>query len=98
MMTAFDERRRIIVPLLNELPGFNCLEPAGAFYAFPNIEGTGRSGKELQSEMLEKVGVATVPGSSFGIHADGFVRFSYASSVENINSAVQRIGGMLAAG
>lgn len=98
MMTAFDERRRIIVPLLNELPGFNCLEPAGAFYAFPNIEGTGRSGKELQSEMLEKVGVATVPGISFGIHADGFVRFSYASSVENINSAVQRIGGMLAAG
>ena len=98
MMKAFDERRRIIVPLLNELPGFNCLEPAGAFYAFPNIEGTGRSGKELQSEMLEKVGVATVPGSSFGIHADGFVRFSYASSVENINSAVQRIGGMLAAG
>ncbi|MDG2321308.1 MAG: pyridoxal phosphate-dependent aminotransferase [Rhodospirillaceae bacterium] len=98
MMTAFDERRRIIVPLLNTLPGFNCLEPAGAFYAFPNIEGTGRSGKKLQSEMLEKVGVATVPGSSFGIHADGFVRFSYASSVENINSAVQRIGGMLAAG
>lgn len=95
MMTAFDERRRIIVPLLNALPGFKCLEPAGAFYAFPNIEGTGRTGKDLQSEMLEKAGVATVPGNSFGIHGDDFVRFSYASSVENIRNAVQRIGDML---
>lgn len=97
MMAAFDERRRIIVPLLNDLPGFSCLEPAGAFYAFPNIEETGRSGKELQTEMLEKAGVATVPGNSFGIHGDGFVRFSYASSIENIRTAVQRIGEVLAA-
>ncbi|MFL2771869.1 MAG: pyridoxal phosphate-dependent aminotransferase [Rhodospirillaceae bacterium] len=95
MVKEFDERRRVIVPLLNELPGFTCLEPAGAFYAFPNIEQTGLSSTELQSEMLEKVGVATVPGNSFGLYGNGFIRFSYASSVENIRKAAQRINEML---
>lgn len=94
MMTEFDERRRVIVPLLNEIPGFRCLEPGGAFYVFPNIEETGRTGKELQTEMLEVAGVATVPGNSFGIHGDGFVRFSYANSTEKIREAIQRVGGL----
>jgi aspartate/methionine/tyrosine aminotransferase len=96
MMAAFDERRRVIVPLLNSLPGFRCLDPGGAFYAFPNITGTGMSARELQNKMLEEAGVATVAGTSFGIHGEGYIRFSYANSVENIRTAVARIGELLA--
>lgn len=95
MMTAFDERRRVIVPLLNQLPGFTCLDPGGAFYAFPNISGTGMGAKELQTRLLEEAGIATVAGPSFGVHADNYIRFSYANSVENIERAVRRIGDML---
>ncbi|MFX8660887.1 aminotransferase class I/II-fold pyridoxal phosphate-dependent enzyme, partial [Acinetobacter baumannii] len=83
---------RVIVPLLNSLPGFRCLDPGGAFYAFPNITGTGLSARELQNKMLEEAGVATVAGTSFGIHGEGYIRFSYANSVENIRTAVSRIG------
>ena len=95
MVKAFDERRRIIVPLLNQLPGVTCVEPGGAFYAFPNITGTGLSAKDLQNMMLEKAGVATVAGTSFGIHGEGYIRFSYANSLENIKKAVDRIGNLL---
>ena len=96
MVAAFDARRRAIVPLLNSLPGFRCLDPGGAFYVFPNISATGMSARELQNRMLEEAGVATVAGTSFGIHGEGFVRFSYANSVENIREAVSRIAGLLA--
>ncbi|MGI9480541.1 MAG: pyridoxal phosphate-dependent aminotransferase [Hyphomicrobiaceae bacterium] len=95
MVTAFDERRRVIVPALNQLPGFTCIEPGGAFYAFPNIAGTGMSAKELQNAMLEKAGVATVAGTSFGIHGEGYIRFSYANSTENIKRAIERVGNLL---
>jgi aspartate/methionine/tyrosine aminotransferase len=95
MVRAFDERRRAIVPLLNQLPGFRCVNPGGAFYAFPNVTGTGMSAKELQNEMLEKAGVATVAGTSFGIHGEGYIRFSYANSIENIRRAIERIGTLL---
>lgn len=95
MVKAFDERRQVIVPLLNQLPGFSCVDPGGAFYAFPNITGTGMSSKDLQNAMLEKAGVATVAGTSFGIHGEGYIRFSYANSVENIREAVRRIGKLL---
>ena len=95
MVKAFDERRRAIVPMLNQLPGFKCVNPGGAFYAFPNIAGTGMSAKELQNRMLEQAGVATVAGTSFGIHGEGYVRFSYANSTENIAKAIQRIGTLL---
>lgn len=95
MVRAFDERRRIIVPMLNQLPGFTCVNPGGAFYAFPNVTGTGLSAKELQNRMLETAGVATVAGTSFGIHGEGYIRFSYASSIENIRRAVDRIGALL---
>ncbi len=95
MVKAFDERRKVIVGLLNQLPGFSCVNPGGAFYAFPNITGTGLSSKELQNAMLEKAGVATVSGTSFGIHGEGYVRFSYANSVENIRKAMDRIGTLL---
>ena len=95
MVEAFDERRRAIVPMLNQLPGFSCVEPGGAFYAFPNITKTGMSGRDLQNTMLEKAGVATVAGTSFGIHGEGYVRFSYANSIENIKEAIARIGKLL---
>lgn len=96
MVAAFDARRRAIVPLLNSLPGFRCLDPGGAFYVFPNISATGMSARELQNRMLEEAGVATVAGTSFGIHGEGFVRFSYANSVDNIREAASRIAGLLA--
>ena len=95
MVRAFDERRRVIIPMLNQLPGFRCVEPGGAFYALPNITGTGMTAKELQNKMLEEAGVATVAGTSFGIHGEGYIRFSYANSVENIRAAIQRIGTLL---
>jgi aspartate aminotransferase len=95
MVKAFDERRRVIVPLLNQLPGFRCLDPAGAFYVFPNITGTGMDAKELQNKMLETAGVATVAGTSFGIHGEGYIRFSYANSVENIREAIKRLAALL---
>ena len=95
MVAAFDERRKSIVPWLNELPGFRCIMPGGAFYAFPNIEGTGMGAKELQNKMLEEAGVATVAGTAFGILGEGFVRFSYANSIENIRKAIDRVGDLL---
>jgi aspartate aminotransferase len=95
MMKAFDERRRVIVSELNQLPGFRCVEPGGAFYAFPNVEGTGLSAKELQTKMLEEAGVATIAGTSFGAHGEGFIRFSYANSTENIREAIKRIRACL---
>jgi aspartate/methionine/tyrosine aminotransferase len=95
MVAAFDERRRTIVPLLNQLPGFTCLDPGGAFYVFPNISGTGMDARTLQNRMLEEAGVATVAGTSFGIHGEGYIRFSYANSVENIRAAIGRIAALL---
>ncbi|MCB1509783.1 MAG: pyridoxal phosphate-dependent aminotransferase [Hyphomicrobiaceae bacterium] len=95
MVAAFDERRRAIVPMLNQLPGFRCVEPGGAFYAFPNISGTGMTARALQTRMLEEAGVATVAGTSFGIHGEGYIRFSYANSKENIARAIERIGTLL---
>ena len=95
MRLAFDARRKAIVELLNDLPGVRCQTPLGAFYAFPNIEGTGRNAKELCSALLEDCGVATVHGTSFGAMGEGFLRFSYAASTENIRQAVERIGAYL---
>ncbi len=95
MMVAFDERRKTIVAALNKLPGFTCLDPAGAFYAFPNVSGVGESAKDLQKRFLEEAGVATVAGPSFGVHADDYIRFSYANSVDNIVEAISRIKAIL---
>jgi aspartate/methionine/tyrosine aminotransferase len=91
MMKAFDERRTIIVKELNSLPGFSCVDPHGAFYAFPNIAKTGISSKKLELALLEEVGVAIISGTSFGSYGEGYVRFSYANSVENIHAATGRI-------
>ena len=95
MMRAFDSRRRLIVEELNALPGFRCIEPAGAFYAFPNIEGTGMSARQAQDRFLEEAGVATIAGTSFGAWGEGYLRFSYASSEESIREAIARIRACL---
>ncbi|MDP6622815.1 MAG: pyridoxal phosphate-dependent aminotransferase [Alphaproteobacteria bacterium] len=96
MVAAFDERRQIILDELNAIPGFRCARPAGAFYAFPNISGSGLVAKELQERLLEEAGVATVAGTSFGAMGEGFIRFSYANSVANIREAMTRIRTLLA--
>ncbi len=96
MVAAFAERRRVIVGELNQTAGFRCIEPGGAFYAFPNIEGTGLGAQELQTRLLDEAGVAVVAGTSFGAHGEGYLRFSYANSVENIREAMRRIRACLA--
>jgi aspartate/methionine/tyrosine aminotransferase len=95
MVAAFDQRRRVVVEELNRIPGFRCGTPGGAFYAFPNIAGTGRGAKNLEVALLEEAGVATVAGTSFGIHGEGFLRISYANSAENIRAAAGRIRAFL---
>ncbi len=95
MVAAFDERRRVIVPALNRIPGFRCIDPGGAFYAFPNIVGTGLTARELQDLLLHEAGVATVAGTSFGAFGEGYLRFSYANSIENIRRAIERISRLL---
>ena len=96
MRLAFDERRKIIVRGLNQIEGFRCVEPQGAFYAMPNIEGTGIGARELQDGLLEIAGVATVAGTSFGEYGEGYLRFSYAASSEQILEAMTRIREFLA--
>ncbi|MBN1217844.1 MAG: pyridoxal phosphate-dependent aminotransferase [Anaerolineae bacterium] len=91
MVTAFRERREVIVSGLNQIPGFRCPQPAGAFYAFPNVEGTGMSSKALADYLLETAGVAALDGGCFGRYGEGYLRFSYANSVANIQRALERI-------
>ena len=95
MVEQFDARRKIIVQALNDLPNVSCANAAGAFYAFPNISKTGFTAKEVQDLFLEKAGVATIAGTSFGENGEGFVRFSYANSTDNILKAIDRIRPLL---
>ena len=95
MVSAFDERRRLIVKGLNDLAGVQCCTPAGAFYAFPNITATGFSAGNFQDRLLEEAGVAAVAGTSFGAMGEGFIRFSYANSIENIERALHRVEDFL---
>ena len=91
MVAKFRERRDLIVNGLNQIPGFECPTPGGAFYAFPNIENTGYSSTELQNDYLEKAGVAVISGSSFGHFGEGYLRFSYANSHKKIIEAIERL-------
>jgi aspartate/methionine/tyrosine aminotransferase len=95
MVAAFDERRKIILERLNQLPGVRCVRPGGAFYAFPNISGTGYSARQLQDDLLNEAGVALVAGTSFGDQGEGYIRFSYANSIANIEEAIDRIARFL---
>jgi len=91
MVAAFAERRKAVVAGLNGLPGFRCTRPGGAFYTFPNITETGFDAHTLQGELLEKTGVATIAGTSFGEYGEGYLRFSYANRREAIDEAIERI-------
>jgi aspartate/methionine/tyrosine aminotransferase len=91
MVAEFKRRRDAIVKALNSIPGFRCPVPAGAFYVFPNVEGTGMDSKELADYLLYEGGVACLDGQCFGAEGRGYLRFSYANSLENIMDAVERI-------
>jgi aspartate aminotransferase len=95
MVEAFAERRRMIVRALNALPGFRCVNPGGAFYAFPSVAGTGFDSRTLQTRLLEEAGVATISGTSFGAYGEGYLRFSYAASMAALEEAVARIRAWL---
>jgi aspartate/methionine/tyrosine aminotransferase len=91
MVTEFRRRRDVIVKGLNEIPGFRCVVPDGAFYVFPNVSGTGVPSRELADMLLNDAGVACLSGTAFGSYGDGYLRFSYAASLENIQDALARI-------
>jgi aspartate aminotransferase len=95
MVAEFERRRDFIVAGLSDLPGISCVEPAGAFYAFPNITGTGLSSAELAGRLLAEAGVAALSGTAFGPYGEGYLRFSYANSVENIAAALKAIASVL---
>jgi aspartate aminotransferase len=88
MLAAFRERREVIVSGLNAVPGVSCVEPGGAFYAFPNISELGLSAATVADRLLDEAGVACLPGTSFGAYGEGHLRFSYANSVGNIRRAL----------
>lgn len=91
MCQAFRERRDLMVDGLNRIKGFRCLRPKGAFYVFPNIQGTGRTSQEIANALLEEAGVACLSGTAFGSYGEGYIRFSVANSPENIQKALGRI-------
>ena len=96
MTTAFDERRQVIVRELNDVPGVSCVNPLGAFYAFPNISETGIDARTLQERLLDEAGLAVIAGTSFGHLGEGYLRFSYAASLEEIVEGVDRMRTLLA--
>jgi aspartate aminotransferase len=91
MVAEFRRRRDAFCDGLNALPGFRCARPGGAFYALANIRGTGWTSKELAAALLEEAGVACVNGADFGAYGEGYIRFSYANSFENLLEAVNRM-------
>jgi aspartate aminotransferase len=97
MVEEFRRRRDAFCAALNTLPGFRCAIPGGAFYAFPNVEGTGWKSKDLADALLQKAGVACLSGTAFGAYGDGYLRFSIANSYEKLMDAVERIRKFLTA-
>jgi aspartate/methionine/tyrosine aminotransferase len=91
MMKRFKQKRDKIVKGLNSIEGFNCLLPKGAFYVFPNIQETGMTSQECADYLLHNVGVACLPGTAFGPYGEGYLRFSYATTLERIDQAIDRI-------
>jgi len=91
MVAEFRRRRDVIVDGLNAIDGISCLKPRGAFYVFPNVKETGLDCRQLADRLLQEGGVAVLPGTSFGQHGDGYLRFSYANSVANIEEGLDRI-------
>ena len=97
MIAEFKERKSVIVDGLNAIPGISCRTPKGAFYVFPNIKETGMTSEEAENKFLNVAGVACLKGTSFGANGEGYIRFSYANSKENIREALERIERVLTA-
>ncbi|NIM19009.1 MAG: aminotransferase class I/II-fold pyridoxal phosphate-dependent enzyme [Candidatus Latescibacteria bacterium] len=95
MVEEFRVRRDLIVEGLNKIPGFRCHLPLGSFYVFPNIQGTKRGSKELETMLMEEAGVAVLSGTSFGAFGEGYIRLSYANSQDNIRRALEKIAKVL---
>jgi len=95
MVAEFKKRRDIIVDGLNAIDGFECQKPEGAFYVFPNVEKLGFSSSELEGKFLNEAGVAVLSGTSFGAYGEGYIRFSYANSVENIQKALAKLDDLV---
>jgi aspartate/methionine/tyrosine aminotransferase len=95
MVAEFHRRRDAFCAALNEVPGFRCAIPGGAFYAFANVKETGKSSRELADLLLQQAGVACLDGASFGEYGQGYLRFSYANAIENLMEAARRIKTVL---
>jgi len=95
MVKEFDKRRNFIVDGLNAIDGIRCQKPHGAFYVFPNITGTGKSSRELADLLLNEAGVACLSGTAFGKFGEGYLRFSYANSIPNIEKALAKIAKVI---
>jgi aspartate/methionine/tyrosine aminotransferase len=95
MVAEFEKRRAVIVEGLNRLPGVACAEPGGAFYAFPNVTGLGAPSADVADHFLREAGVACLDGAGFGPAGDGYLRFSYANSIEAIREALDAIEASL---
>ena len=97
MIAEFGIRRRLIADGLRSIPGVNCPEPEGAFYAFPSIKGTGLTSAEFEDRAMNQAGVALLSGSAFGEFGEGYVRLSYANSQDNIKQAIDKLDKMVRA-
>ena len=95
MVVEFQRRRDLIVEGLNALPGIRCAEPRGAFYAFPNVAGTGLGASDLADRLLREAGVACLAGNAFGAYGEGYLRFSYATALDRIELALERMRAFL---
>ena len=91
MVAEFKVRRDLLVDGLNAIEGVSCKRPRGAFYVFPNISGLGLTSKEVESRLLDEFGVAALAGTSFGAFGEGYLRFSYANSIDNIREGLRRV-------
>lgn len=91
MVAQFAQRRVVLMRGLSQIPGISCVKPSGAFYAFPNISRLSSNSMQAASDLLEQTGVALVPGSTFGNHGEGYLRISYACSIEDIQQGMQRM-------
>jgi aspartate/methionine/tyrosine aminotransferase len=98
MVGQFQRRRDLMVDGLNRIPGFRCARPEGAFYAFPNVEGTGMDERDMADRLLNEAGVAVLPGTAFGEGGKGYVRLAYTQSEKHLTEALERIENFMAAG
>jgi aspartate/methionine/tyrosine aminotransferase len=98
MVAQFQARRDLVVERLNAMPGVRCQVPPGAFYAFPNVEGTGFDERELAEQLLERAGVALLPGTAFGPGGAGFLRVAYTQSEADLREGLESMGNYLADG